>query len=111
MNGLTYLTNFSGKREFGRKRAATLAQDAANIEFSEETFDPYNPSKRPPQWTEVRQKRVMLRDHMDRISGFSETRIAEGRALREVDVSSFLINMRRHHHLILIHAHPLLLPR
>ena len=76
-----------GVKEYGRKRAGSLQQESMNIDFNEDNFEAYNPSKRPSVWADIRLKRVMLKEHLDRIGGTQESSIMEKRAGREIDVS------------------------
>jgi hypothetical protein len=43
-------------------------------------------SKRPPGWADLRLKRVMLLEHIDRIAGIDEANIVDLRADREIKV-------------------------
>ncbi len=73
------------EKEYGSRRAATILQDVTMIEINEENFLLSDPTKRPNQWAEVRLKRVMLKEHMDRIAGGFEQSIIELRPLRETE--------------------------
>lgn len=74
-----------GLKASGRKRSATLSQDAAELDVNSDNFDAPNPAKRPVFWVEVRTKRVMLKEHMDRISGLPESSISDSRPIKEVE--------------------------
>jgi hypothetical protein len=79
-----------GLKTGGRKRSATLQQDVSTFDINPDNFDAANPAKRPGFWTEVRTKRVMLKEHIDRINGTSESAIVDHRPIKEIDVSCFL---------------------
>ena len=49
--------------------------------------DPKDPAKRPQGWFEIRRKRVMVKEQIDRMSGVSEEAIAEFRPSRDLEVS------------------------
>ena len=80
-----------GLKAGGRKRSATLSQDAAELDVNADNFDAPNPEKRPPFWVEVRTKRVMLKEHMDRINGMSESSISDLRPVKEVDEEMMMV--------------------
>jgi hypothetical protein len=54
-------------------------------------FEANDPSRRPSFWAEVKLKRVMLKEHIERISGLSEQSIVAQRFMKEVDVSYYII--------------------
>ena len=83
-----------GLKAGGRKRSATLSQDAAELDVNADNFDAPNPEKRPPFWVEVRTKRVMLKEHMDRINGMSESSISDLRPVKEVDEDILRVDFR-----------------
>ena len=72
-----------GLKAGGRKRSASLSQDMAELDVNAENFYPATLSKRPAFWVEVRTKRVMLKDHMDRINGMTESSISDSRPRKE----------------------------
>ena len=76
-----------GLKAGGRGRSATLQQDVSNLDINADNFKASDPTKRPVFWSEVRIKRVMLKEHIDRIAGVSEAAIADQRPTREIDVS------------------------
>jgi hypothetical protein len=78
-----------GVKEPGRRRAASLQQDVVTLEINEDNFDAADPKKRPATWSDLRNKRVMLKEHIDRIGGVSETAIIAKRLTREIDVSLY----------------------
>jgi hypothetical protein len=56
---------------------------AADIIIDAKTFDPKNPSKRPLGWSELRTKRVLMAEAVDRRSGAADSDIIESRTSRE----------------------------
>ena len=75
----------SGLKQGGRGRSATLQQDISLFDINSDNFELGNPNKRPHFWAEVRQKRVMLKEHIERISGTAESIIVEQRPYKERD--------------------------
>jgi hypothetical protein len=59
-------------------------------EITRANFEAHDLNKRPEGWSELRLKRIMLKEHIDRIGGTSEDLILEMRPEREVSV--YLIN-------------------
>jgi hypothetical protein len=68
-----------------RRRAPTL-HDAMYLSFTPENFRLGDPKIRPDTWTEIRGKRVNLKEHIDRINGIPEHDIVLLRSSREIDV-------------------------
>ncbi len=52
-------------------------------------FDPNDGGARPPGWTELRDKRILTKDKIDRLLGVSEEVIKDRTAQREKDVCVF----------------------
>jgi len=81
-----------GLKTGGRKRSSTLQQDVSNLEVNSDNFDFPNPAKRPFFWNEVRTKRVMLKEHIERINGVPEATLTEKRPTKEVDEEMTLVS-------------------
>jgi hypothetical protein len=78
----------------GRKRAATLQQDVVLLEINKNNFEASNPLKRPDFWQDIRDKRVMLKEHIDRMAGISEPTILDQRLDREIEVISYWLSVK-----------------
>jgi hypothetical protein len=70
----------------GARQKDTASNAKASIQVTKQTFDPNVLSKRPAGWSELRMKRVMLKEHIDRLNGIDEAGIIEMRPEREIDV-------------------------
>lgn len=71
----------------GRRRAPTLTQANMTDEIEPGDFVANDPGRRPSFWAEVKLKRVMLKEHVERISGLPEQTIVSQRFMKEVEVS------------------------
>ena len=67
-----------------RKRSATLSQDISLLDLTN-NFIPGNPTKRDYRWSEIRTKRILLKEHLERIAGVIESEIIKNRNEKEVD--------------------------
>jgi hypothetical protein len=75
------------KVEKERRRGQTvLIKSSHTIVVSAETYDPKVLSKRPDGWNDLRIKRVMLKEHIDRIAGVDEEELLNKRGDREIEV-------------------------
>ena len=79
-------------RDEGRKRAATVLHDVHLMEIHEDNFELSNPSKRPPLWAEIRLKRIMLKEHVERINGMSEQVIIELRPWQLIEEEMSMVS-------------------
>lgn len=57
----------------------------AAVVVSADNYSPDDLQKRPSGWRELRTKRVMLKDHIDRLNGVDEASIVEKRKLKEIE--------------------------
>jgi hypothetical protein len=64
-------------------------QPAETIVINDLTYDP-DTDKRPLGWTELRTKRVILKERAERKMGVSEVQILERRTQRELEVYSII---------------------
>ena len=53
---------------YGRTRSATLSQDISLLDLTH-NFNPGYPAQRDPLWGEIKTKRVLLKQHLERIAG------------------------------------------
>lgn len=60
--------------------------------LNEENFDPNDPSKRPPGWSLLRMKRVIVKEQLDRDSGMDEDLIMALRADKERQEEIIMLN-------------------
>ena len=63
-----------------------------NIIITPETFDPNDPSKRPEGWRELRNKRVVVKEQIDRLAGVDEETIAALRDDRELEEEELMVH-------------------
>lgn len=56
-----------------------FAQSVNELDLSAAVFKPEDPNKRPPGWVDIKMKRVMAKEQMDREGGFAEDQIYLGR--------------------------------
>ena len=69
-----------------RRRGTTVSNNGQGITVTAENYDPKVLSMRPDGWNDLRIKRVMLKEHIDRIAGMDESELMEMRADREIEV-------------------------
>jgi hypothetical protein len=70
----------------GRLAGANSKHDAVTVIITKANFSSTDSTKRPPGWAELRLKRVMLKEHIDRIAGIDEENILDMRSDREIQV-------------------------
>lgn len=69
----------------GFNKDVTKAGPKLHVEVSRINYEPWNLAKRPPNWLNLRLKRVMLREHIERIGGVNEDVTASQRAEKEFE--------------------------
>jgi hypothetical protein len=78
--------------DFGsQKDVADLLASVSLLGITEDNFDPSSYHKRPAGWTELRHKRVLVKELSDRLAGIGEDAIASMLADRERKVCFCLI--------------------
>ena len=80
-----------GLKNPNRRRGETLKQDVvSSLDINSNNFYFPDPTKRPDFWAEVRTKRVMLKEHIERINGTSEDVIVSQRHNKEIEEEMIL---------------------
>jgi hypothetical protein len=83
----------ASKDRLSASRARNMsAAQGGSLVITEENFDPRDPSKRPDGWIALRNKRVVVKEQIDRLAGVDEDTIAAMRDDRELEVTVLCLN-------------------
>lgn len=67
--------------------AAPPASEAKTLEITAKDFDPSNPDKKPAGWSDIKLKKIYIKEWQDRKDGVDEDEIMRRRVHREKEVN------------------------
>jgi hypothetical protein len=65
----------------------------SNLEITRTNFKAEDPNKRPEYWKEVRMRRIVVKEYVDRLEGLDEATLKEKRAMRIVEVPNYCLSL------------------
>jgi hypothetical protein len=78
-----------------RGRASSVLPPVTSFDINEDSFDPYDENVRPEGWMDIRMKRIMAKEEMERLEGVDEETIILSRKKKISQVMVYMVNDSR----------------